>query len=443
MKSQTLRSLINQIFSLGMALLFALIIWSFATNEQNPSREAFFPDALQIEIANRAEGLLVYQKTVETVRVKVRAPQASWDQLRPASFRVAADLKSRDTGLHQIPITVQVTDPRVVVVDVEPAEVGIRLERLKSREFKIHGDVLDAAPLGYTFQPPVMNPITATVSGPAILVDQVTEVVADIFLRGAKTLIERDTAILARDSQGKVVLGVTIAPAAVLVKVQVEQRVGYKDVSIKTVLKGNVAPGYWISNIVVTPTAATIVGNADALAKIPGFVETLPIEVEGATTDVTKRAVLGLPDGVSVLNTEGVTVQVSVTPILGGQTVRRPVSLQGLRAGLKATIAPDSVEVILSGPVIALQNLTPNDVQVILDVAGLAPGTHAIKPRVPSLPPNLRAQSIVPDSVQVVIVEPATPTITATVMLTPTLTLTPTRTLTPTLTPKPEPVPTR
>ena len=420
-----MRSVISQLFSIGMSIVFALIVWAVATSEQNPSRDAFFPDALAIEIANRAEGLVVYQKTAESVRVKVRAPLASWDQLRPASFRVAADLKSLDTGLHQVRLTVQVTDPRVTVIEVEPAEVGVRLERVKSREFEVHGDVIDAAPLGYINKPPVMSPMTVTVSGPAVLVDQVSEAVADIFLRGAKAPFEREAVVVLRDGQGKPVPGVTIAPASVLVKVQIEQRVGYKDISLKTVLKGNVAPGYWISNIVVSPSTATIVGSAEVLAKIPGFVETLPIDIESATADVSKRAVLALPEGVSMLNSDGVTVQVSVTPILGGQTVRRNASLQGLRNGLIATISPDSVEVILSGPVTTLQNLTPNDIQVVLDAAGLAPGTHSIKPRVPTLPTTLRVQSIVPDAIQVVIVDPAT--------LTPTLTITATRRITSTL----------
>jgi len=448
-----MRSIVSQGISIVMAMLIAAVIWVVATSEQNPSREAYFQDTLPLELLHRAEGLVVYQRTAETVRVKVRAPQANWDQLRPASFRVSADLKGLGTGLHQIPIIVQVTDPRVTVLAIEPTQVGVRLESLKSREVEVHADVLDAPPIGYTYRPPVVEPLTVTVSGPAVLVDQVVEGVVDIFLRGSKAPLERDSVVSLRDAQGKAVTGLTIVPTSVNVKVQVEQRVGYKDVSIKTVLKGNVASGYWVSNIVVTPSTATIVGNAEVMAKIQGFVETLPIEVEGATADVTKRAVLALPEGVSVLNSDGINVQVAVTPIIGGQTVRRRATLQGLRLGLNAAISPDMVEVILSGPVTTLNNLTPNDIQVVLDVAGLAPGTHSIKPRVPTLPNVLRVQSIVPEAIQVVITDPATPTISPTLALptvsptitgtrpltsVPTITVTPLVTnTTPVATPKP------
>jgi YbbR domain-containing protein len=394
-----------------MALLFAAIIWGVATVEENPSREGYFFDTLPIEITNRPDNLIVYQKTVERVRVKVRAPQISWDQLQPTSFRVVADLAHLEAGLHQVAVKVQVTDPRVNVFAVEPPEVGIRLEPVKARGLDVRSDVLDTAPLGYTFHPPSLNPTQVTVSGPAVLVDQVAEASADVYLRGAKVPIERDVPVQLRDAQGNLVSGLTISPTVVTVKVQVEQRVGYKDVSIRTMLKGAPAPGYWVSNIVVNPSTVTIVGSSDILAKIPGFVETVPIDVSNATADISKRAALALPEGVSVLNSEGAMVQVSVTPLLGGQTVRRTISLQGLKRGQTATISPDSVEVILSGPLPSLQNLAGEDVQVIVDVAGLAVGVYQLKPRVPVVPSGLRLQNIVPDTVQVGVTDLPTPTI--------------------------------
>lgn len=418
-KGKVVRSLISQFNSIVMVLLIAVIVWSVATNEENPSREGLYPEALSVEIVNLPEGLVLFQKSANTVRLKIRAPQAAWDQLNPSSFRVLLDLKSLDAGLYQVPVKLQIADPRVVVVAVEPSAIGIRLEQFKSRSFDVHSDVLDTAPPGFTAKPPSVSPAQATVSGPGLLVDQVAEVVANVFLRGAKAPFEREVTLAARDAQGNAVPGVTLTPAIVLVNVQIEQRVGYKDVSIKAVLKGAVAPGYWVSNIVVTPSTATIVGSAEVLAKIPGFVETLSIDVTGATSNITKRVGLALPDTVSVLNNEGATVQVSVTPILGGQTVPRKVIVQGLRRGLSVAISPASVDVILSGPLPNLQNLSPDDVQVVIEVSGLAAGAYQLKPRVPVVPDALKVQNIVPDTVQVTLTEP-TPTISATATITKT-----------------------
>ncbi len=405
-----IRAILSHFTSLVMAFVFAVVVWGVATMEENPSREAFYFEALPIELINQPSNLIVYQKTTERVQVKVRAPQASWDQLQPTSFRVVADLNALSAGTHQVPLKIQAIDPRVAVTEVRPPTLGVQLEHFKTRTLDVHSDVLDAAPLGYTFRAPTSNPAQAQVSGPGALVDQVAELAADVYLRGAKSPFDREVPVQARNGQGLIVSGLTISPTIVIVKVQMEQRVGYKDVSLKTVLKGAPAAGYWVSNIVVNPSTATIVGNPDAMAKIPGFIETVPIDVTGATADVNKRATLSLPEGVSVLNNEGVTVQVSVTPLLGGQTVRRKISLQGLKRGQTATVSPESVEVILSGPVPALQSLAPDDVQVIVDVTNLGAGAFQLKPRVPSVPGALRVQNIVPDTIQVSIVDLSTPT---------------------------------
>jgi len=404
------RSIFSHFTSLVLAFLFAVVIWSVATVEENPTREGYFYELLPVELINRADDLIVYQNSVARVRVKVRTPQLLWDQLPSSAFHVSADLARLGVGEHRVPIKVQVNDSRVTVLGVEPNETKVRLEQVKTRTVTVKSDVLDAPPVGFTFRPPTVTPAQVTVSGAAVLVDQVADISADIYLRGAKATVEREVLLQARDAQDNVISGLTISPTVVVVKVPVEQRVGYKDVSIKTTMKGAPAPGYWVSNIVVNPSTVTIVGNPEILARIPGFVETVPLDVTNATADLNKRAVLSLPEGVSVLNNEGVSVQISVTPLLGGQTIRRKIVLQNLKRGQTAVISPDSVEVILSGPLPSLQNLAADDVQVVVDIAGLAAGVHQVKPRVPTVPGALRVQNIVPDTVQVTITDLSTPT---------------------------------
>lgn len=429
-----IRSIFTHLNSFVMALLFAVVVWAVATSDQNPSREAFYSEAVSIELLNRPSETLIVKKSAETVRLKLRAPQVSWDELKPASFRVTADLEGLVSGEQQVRLVAQVNDPRVTILAVEPQTLDVRLEKFKSREIEVRSEVLDSTPLGYIYRAPVATPAVVVLSGPAPAVDQVTDVSADVYLRGAKSSVEREVSLTPRDAQGNTVAGVTVTPSTVLVKVPVEQRVGYKDVSIRALLKGTVAPGYWISNIVVAPSTITIAGNPDALAKIQGFVETVAIDVNTATADVSKRAAISLPEGVSILNNEGVIVQISVTPLLGGQTVRRKVSLLGLRRGLTATVSPDSIEVILSGPVPSLQNLAAEDATITVDVSTLGAGVHQLKPRVNAVPEALKVQNLVPDTVQVVIVDPAA-------TATPTAAPVPSPTATPVTVPSPSPTP--
>jgi YbbR domain-containing protein len=404
-----LRWILDQLGLILTALVFSVIVWAVATSEQNPERDAVFADAVPLEVISPSS-FVVSQQSVDAVRVRVRAPQASWDQLQRGNFHASVDLRSFGVGRYEAPINVSVDDRRATVLSAEPSTLSVNIEPAKSRFIDARAQVLDDAPIGYTFRPPTLSQTQVTVSGPASVVDQVTEVVADVYIRGARSQIEREAPLVARDAQGKELKGVSISPTNVIVNITIEQRVGFKDVSIKTVLRGNVATGYWVSNIVVTPSTATVVGSADALAKISGFVETASIDVNGATADIGSIANLVLPEGVSVLNNEVITVRVSVTPILSGQTVRRKVTLQGLRAGLAATISPEFVDVIISGPLPNLQAIPLEAAGVMLDATGLGTGIYPVKPRVLGVNDPLKVQSLVPDTIQLTITDQTAPT---------------------------------
>jgi YbbR domain-containing protein len=207
---------------------------------------------------------------------------------------------------------------------------------------------------------------------------------------------------------GNKVQGLTLSPLTVTVSVAIERQVGYRDVTVRAVTQGAPAAGYWISNISVEPALVTVYGQQSVIESLPGYLDTQPIDLQDATRDAIKRVALALPEGVLVLGEgagkEGILVQISIEPLLGGQTVRRELEIQNLRAGLTASASLTHVDIILSGPLPALQELKPEDVQAILDLFGLPPGIHKVTPKV-ILPEGLglEVKSIVPDIVEVTI----------------------------------------
>ena len=122
------------------------------------------------------------------------------------------------------------------------------------------------------------------------------------------------------------------------------------------------------------------------------------------------RLPLVAPEGVSLLMQEPVvTVQVMVVPLEGSVTLQRPVEIQGLAPGITATVAPQSVEVILSGPLPVLEELAEEDVRVIVDLFELSPGIHSVEPRVVVVPTDVLEESVLPATVQVEIAGSLTP----------------------------------
>jgi len=151
----------------------------------------------------------------------------------------------------------------------------------------------------------------------------------------------------------------------------------------------------------------TVFGEQAVIESLPGFVDTETIDLQDATGDVIKRLRLDLPDGVIVLGdaaTEDIVVQISIQPLLGGITLQVALELTGLRPGLMAQYSPEAVDIILSGPLPALQDLQPEDARAVLNLNELGRGTHTVNP-ILILPEGLglEVKSIVPDIVEVTI----------------------------------------
>jgi YbbR domain-containing protein len=309
-----------------------------------------------------------------------------------------------------VPITIETVEQGVVILSTEPSQVSVSLQEIDSRKVRIKVKVLDeeSIPLGYISRVPVATPEQITISGPKTTVAQVAEAVIEVSLKNARETVVRQEAPLLLDATGSRIQGLTISPPSVAVTVAIERQVGYRDVTVRAVTQGAPASGYWISNISVDPALVTVYGQQSVIESLTGYLDTQPIDVGDATRDVIKRVPLALPEGVLVLGAgagkEGILVQISIQPLMGGQTVQRELQVRNLRFGLIVTPSLTSVDIILSGPLPSLQELKPEDVQVILDLFGLSPGTHKVTPRV-ILPQGLglEVKSIVPDIVEVTI----------------------------------------
>ena len=421
----------EQVNTLGLSVVLALIVWLIAINQENPIVQAVYPERLPVTVRGLPETLQPLQDlTKETVQVVLQAPKNSWDSLDASDFNAYIDLTGLGAGVHDVDVKVEVLDARVRVVSVERDALRVQLDAVVAKDVPVRVEIMDSSAFGYDWQPPLVEPMTVTVSGPSTQVDQVTNARAEVYLRNAKSQVERNQVVALQNGQGQTVPRVAAEPSAVHIVVPVEQWPGRKEVAVRVNLVGQPAAGYRLSTVRVNPSTVVLLGATDVLANVPGFVETEPVALTDVTSEIQSRLQLVVPDDVTVLEGNTVDMTATITPIEGGTTVRQRPVIQGLGPGLDATVALDTVDVILSGPLPLLESLGPDDVFVILDLTGLLPGNHIVTPRV-VVPTGISSGGVLPESVEVVITNPTTPTpepsvpITGTVPVTITLPITP------------------
>jgi YbbR domain-containing protein len=194
---------------------------------------------------------------------------------------------------------------------------------------------------------------------------------------------------------------------------------------VRAVLVGKPAEGYRITNITTSPPTITVFSDDPAhLAALPGFVETEPLEVSEASQDIDARLTMALEEGVTAASEQSVLVLVSIEAVESSRRIRQDLTVTGLGGGLVAQLSPDSVDVIMSGPLPVLDSMTSENVKVILDLLHLKTGTHEIEPAVVITGPDVvKTDQVVPEIIHVDIFRPTnTPTSTATETASPTAT---------------------
>ncbi len=404
------QGLISNLSSALLALFLAVVVWVVAVYETAPPRTEVFPTPIGISVVSLGENLTISNNVSRETRITVRALADTWDELSASDFEATIDLAGLGAGQHDVAVNVTTTEEDVSILEIDPASITLDLQLLSERKVRVRVRLLDeeSIPLGYTFRLPVATPDQVTVTGPKASTEMVAEAVVEVSLRNARDTVAQQLVPTLLDANGNRVAGLSVSPPTVAVRVVVERQVGYRDVTVRATTVGSPAAGYWISNISVEPVLVTVYGQQSQIEALPGFLDTEPIDVQGATNDVIKRVPLALPEGVLVLGEgagdEGILVQISIQPLLGGQTIRSELELRQLSFGLTATASPTAVDIILSGPLPALQELQPSDVRTVLNLSGLTRGTHKVTPQV-ILPEGLglEVKSIVPDIVEVTI----------------------------------------
>jgi YbbR domain-containing protein len=218
------------------------------------------------------------------------------------------------------------------------------------------------------------------------------------------------------DDKGQTVDGITVTPESIHVSLPVSQQGGYRDVAVKVITTGRVASGYRLTDISVFPPVVTVFAtNPDLVTNLPGVVETAPLDLQNAKDDIDTRLSLNLPEGVSIVGDQTVLIQAGVSAIESSVTLAgEKVEIIGLENGLTAIASPLTVDVIVSGPLPLLDTLTRQDVRITVDLTGLTPGTHQVTPRIEVLISDVVVESILPNTIEVVISLTGAPTITPT-----------------------------
>ncbi|MDP2993957.1 MAG: CdaR family protein [Anaerolineales bacterium] len=398
-----------------LAFALALVIWVTAVTAANPDETQVYPNPISIEFIGQDPGLIMTGGTVpQQVEITLRAPHSVWQSLLSgeSSARAVVDLTGLGSGTHTVNVQMQIDARPVRILSVTPQTFDLSLEPQVTRSLKINLTLTGNPAIGYQVGYAVLDPAEVVITGAESLVSQIDHIQATLDLTDARQNIAASIPLQVVDVNGTVIRGVTVLPDNVQVSLPIIQQGGYRDLAVKVMTVGNPASGYSLTSVAAFPPIVTVYSaNSDTIDSMPGYVETSSLVLSGAKEDIEKQLGIILPPGVTLIGEQSVLVKVGIAPIESSLLfLYRPVEMIGLATGLDADLSPQTVDVILSGPLPVLESLAISDIHVQVDLTGLAPGTYQLTPKVSIAQQNMTVESILPGTVEVIITNTITPT---------------------------------
>lgn len=417
--AQLVKNILGNLTSMLLALVLAVIIWAAAVRGSNPLATKDLQ--LTVRLIERPDGIVM--NTPETrVQIRISAPQNTLATLTATDFDAFVDLNGVDFGRTDIPIQIDYADD----IDLEqsdiqifPSTTSVSLDQLVTVELPVRVNVQGNPAGTHSVGAITTSPDEVSVTGPATSINTLKEARATVFLDNTReTRIVTRPLILYNNQDNPASLNqaeVEISDSQTSVTVEIEELAGVADVAIQVRWSGRPAAGYRFLSAVPDPRTVLVQGPPDVIQELRS-IPTENIDLSELVESEIFRVALELPDSVTLLDTNPIDVEVEIERILTTDVFLASPQIAGLGEELSATVAITQVNVVLFGPLEALETIQNSDVRVTVPLFGFGAGEYNVEPIVE--PPPIEAievRSFQPDLIEVIITSTMTETVTGTI----------------------------
>jgi hypothetical protein len=381
------KKVIENITWFSFSLLLSFIVWVTASLASNPVSERRMASRVAIEL-QLAPNVIVTNNPTNTAAVRVRAPASTFEQLAADDVRVIADLSDITTsGRVTVPLEGVISEKRQAsIAGVSPSQITVELQLRQEQLIPLELTTVGEVPATIERGTPSSNITQVLVAGPADVVSGVVSARVVVDLEGQRESFEQDFRPQLFDVNGNAVTGLTVTPEEVGVNVEMQPRSDVREVRVRPDIIGEPPEGYTLSaDFSYEPETLFVTGPQEALEALPGTLSTQSIDLSTNTNDFQIRVPVEIPDNrVVPITGQLVTVRISIDPIQSSSQFESiPVEVIGLADGFEVVTTPTEVTVIVNGAQFALDDLTVDNIRVLVDAGGRTEaGTFQLEPTV-------------------------------------------------------------
>lgn len=369
-----------------VAVLFAVILWSYVLSQTNPTR---VKDVEDVPVTGENMASLVAKELaisgdlaeiLSSVDIRVSISQNDLNNINNKNIKAYVDF-SAISGAGTYPLEIKVDLPYGQLISVNPRNITLKVDKNKARPIPVNVITQGSVPVGYYADAPTISPDIINIQGPMTDVQKVLSARCIVNLNGLTEGYSRSCEVELLDAEGNIVDPAPFSGAlpSVIVNLSVLP-VKEVDVDVLGSIVGqdSVAPGYEITNTSCNPSKVRIAGEKALLDGID-FVQLFPFSVAGSNTDVITLASFAPPEGIKVLGVDKAEVTVNIREKTQLKTYKGvAIKTKNLSSGMAASISPSSVDVTVMAGVSKMSKLLRSDIIPYIDLDGLKEGTYSL-----------------------------------------------------------------
>ncbi len=383
----------RKILHVLLSVLIAFGIWVYVVTVVSPESEDTFyniPVVLTNESVLLDKGLMIETETEPKVNLKLRGNRTDLTSLKNSDIIVVADLsRIHSAGEQTLSVNVSfrgdATGNAYEIIEQSPNYITLQIVEWSTKEIPVNVlcDSTNLKDNYIAFKDSIVQDYqTVTITGPKAVVDQIEEARIDIALTEDHTeTLNQSFRYTLVDAAGKPVDAVGIKTNVPEINVTVRiQQVKELQLVLNVTYGGGANPDN--TTIVMSQQAIKVSGNDKVLADLNSLVIG-SINLAEMPEDALLTFPVTLPEGIE--NLSGITavdVNVSFNDLITRTLDVERILVAGMPAGMNYEIGTKRISVTFRGPEKLLQQMTTDNVSVLIDLTDAALGEELYKAQI-------------------------------------------------------------
>lgn len=333
-----------------ISLLVSCLIWLVVTNTNDPESTQVYKN-VPITIKNQdtitnANKTFTVVDGVDKINVYVTARKSIRATLNSGSFTVKADMENYNAALGTIPLEISCEDAQIHQEDIRiiPSSLKISMEDKVEQNFGIAVVTTGKTEKGYEVgKTTIVTGDTIRIAGPQSLINIIGKVTVSVDVTNMNTdsthfypvrIEDKNGAVLTDGQMSNLELknsdGVSLQNNSAEVKTEIWKI--YNDIPLKANISGEVAPGFKVSSMTLSPQTINLVAAEGAIEELDGVLtlkDDISVEGLSETQDFTVdlNDTLNLYDNIRLESdiSSVISVHVGIDEV-GSKTFQMPIS---------------------------------------------------------------------------------------------------------------------